>query len=833
MSTFPYPKPLDPATWASASWPLGATYDPATSTATFAVAAPAATRVLLEFYPTATGSDALADADLARGPDGVWRARMSGVGPGALYGYRVWGPGWQPDPGWQRGGSTAGFASDVADGGLRFNPNKVLTDPYAREISHSTASRLVTAQGVDAGIFGTGGADYHGRPRREHDTGKVAPKAVVVHDTTTTGARPGIPAENTSVYEAHVRGLTNHPSASSLSRHVSGIPAFAGVSDIPEALRGTYAGAALLAPYLKALGFTTIELLPVHETVGSEPDSTSPNYWGYATVGFFAPNRMYAADQSPGGPTREFKEMVAAFHAAGIEVYLDVVYNHTGEGGLWGGALDTAGLTGLIGFSAPDYYALTSAGGLVDGATGCSNQTDASSPLFQKLVLDSLAHWVDEMGVDGFRFDLAPVLGRLPDAHARDDWAAQRGFTREHPLLTGIRDLATARDIEVIAEAWDLWGYEVGNFPPGWAEWNGHYRDAVRRFLKGDANTGSFLDVVNGDYRAFADQGGPQRSINFVTAHDGFTLMDLVSYSAKNNLCGPPFGPSDGGSDSNDSWDSGGDQGLRRQRVRNFWVMLFLSRGVPMVVSGDEYGRTQNGNNNPYNVDTVGIWNNWAMAAANAPTAVPVDTSAAGGSSESARYQDVFGTAGSPAGVNPLLVFAAYLTRLRRDHPGLRQRSYGDAAEGGDDVSYIFTAPDGLDSPAAGDRAVRLLIDASGIGACDLLVLVNMASSPVDFVVPQAGSGMAWRRLIDTAGIFEPGFNCWAQDAGDVIVGHYGAAAWTVVVLGELPAPTGATPSGPAGPSTPSTSASSTTAVVTQVAEAVGDAVRSWWRSRH
>ena len=677
MSATHLPTPLDAATWTTADWPLGAHAD--ASSTTFAVAAPAATRVLLELYAAATGADALTEVDLARGTDGVWRGRLGAVGHGALYGYRVWGPGWEVDPAWTRGGSAAGFTSDIGPGGVRFNPNKVLTDPYAREITHSTASPLVTAAGFDGGLFGTGGADYHGRPRRAVDTGRVAPKSVVIADTTSTGDRPALPAENAVIYEAHVRGLTRHPSSGDLATQLHGIPAFAGVRDVPEALRGTYAGAALMAPYLKALGVTTVEWLPVHETVGSEPGATAPNYWGYATVGFFAPNRMYAVDQSPGGPTREFKAMVAAFHDAGIEVYLDVVYNHTGEGGQWGD-LETVGLTGLMGFAMPDYYVLSESGGLVDGATGCSNQTDASSPLFQQLVLDSLTHWIEEMGVDGFRFDLAPVLGRTPDAAEPDDWGAQRQFTRDHPLLVGIRDLARSHDVEVIAEAWDLWGYEVGNFPDGWAEWNGRYRDGMRRFLRGEGNAGAFAAMVNGDFDHFADQGGPQRSINFITAHDGFTLMDLVSYDVKNNGDGPPFGPSDGGSDDNLSWGSGGDQALRRQRLRNFLTVLFLSRGVPMLLAGDELGRTQNGNNNPYNLDTIGMWQNWAMAGSNAPTAVPVVVGdvAAGDVWRSVRYRDVAGRAESPEGVNPLLVFTAYLARLRRDHPGLRQRSYGD-----------------------------------------------------------------------------------------------------------------------------------------------------------
>lgn len=839
LSTFP--SPADPQSWAAATWPLGARFDPASSTTTFAVAAPEATRVLLELYAAPTGRDALADIDLVRSADGFWRARVAGVGPGAHYGYRVWGPGWTVDPAWARGGSSAGFVSDRGPRGQRFNPNKVLTDPYAREISHSPASPEVGAAGADGAIFGWGPRDYRGKPVREWDTGPVAPKAIVVADTTPTGTKPAIPAESSAIYEAHVRNLTLHPSAATLRTHLGGLPGFGEVQDVPDHLRGTYAGAGRLAAYVKALGFTAIELLPVHESSGSELDTTGPsNHWAYMTLGFFAPNRQYAADRSPGGPTREFKEMVRAFHDAGVEVYLDVVYNHTGEGGTWGDA-DTVGFTGFGGFATTDYYVLTDDGRLVDGATGCGNQTDLSSPITQRLVVESLAYWCDEMGVDGFRFDLAPVLGRDPRAQAREDWAGQARFYSQHPLLLAIRDLARARDIEVMAEAWDLWGYEVGNFPDGWAEWNGRFRDAVRRFTKGDGNTGAFVDMMNGDYRDFADQGGPQRSINFVTAHDGFCMLDLVAYDGKNNGDPWPFGPSDGGSDSNDSWGSGGDPALIRQRLRNLWVLLFLARGVPMVCSGDEFGRTQNGNNNPYNLNTIGMWNNWAAAGTPAPTAVGVDPE-----HPQVRYRDVFGRAGSPDGINPQLVFAAFLTKLRRDHPGLRQRTYGDPTLGGSDVSYVFLTPGEGRSPAEGDRALRIWIDGSGVGAADLLVLVNMADHPVTFAVPHADDS-AWRRIVDTGAIFESGFNCWALEAGDVIVDSYGAAPWSVVVLASGdpaasapgstgpgstgpgstgPGSSGPAPSGPVPPGPPATD------VVTQVTDILIDSVSNWFRRR-
>lgn len=832
------PTPDHRYAWDKAAWPLGAHYDAQTSSTTFAVAAPEATRVLLELYAAPTGRDALTDVDLVRDNDGIWRGRVTGVGPGAHYGYRVWGPGWNVDKEWARGNSAAGFVADIGPQGQRFNPNKVLTDPYAREISHAPSSPLITDAGGDAGIFGWGPRDYRGRALREWDTGQFAPKAIVIDDDTSPGTKPAIPPESSAIYEAHVRNLSLHPSAGALRAHLADLPGFGDVLDVPEHLRGTYAGAAYLAPYLKALGFTTIELLPVHESSGSELNTSgSSNHWAYMTLGFFAPNRQYAADKSPGGPTREFKEMVRAFHEEGLEVYLDVVYNHTGEGGNWGDR-DTVGFTSFGGFATTDYYVLTDDGVLVDGATGCGNQTNMSSIVTRALVVHSLAYWSDEMGVDGFRFDLAPVLGRRPEAQARSDWSGQQRFYQDHPLLIAIREMAQARDIEVIAEAWDLWGYEVGNFPDGWAEWNGRFRDGIRRFGKGDGNTGAFLEMMNGDYRNFADQGGPQRSINFVTAHDGFCLLDLVAYDQKNNGGAWPFGPSDGGSDSNDSWGSGGDPALIRQRLRNFWTLLFLARGVPMVCSGDEFGRTQNGNNNPYNLNTIGMWNNWAALATSSPTAIPVDPGR-----PDLAYRDAFGRAAGPAEVNPQVVFSAYLARLRRDHPGLRQRMYGDGVLGGGDVSYVFFTPGEANSPREGDRALRLWIDGSGVGASDLLVLINMADHPVTFAVPQGPETVAWRRIIDTSATFEAGFNCWSVAAGDVIVGTYGAAPWSIVVLAEgAPGSSGSPGSGPAAPSDPGPGKGKTantgpakppaTDVVSEVTDLLVESVTGWFKRR-
>ncbi len=763
-----FPQAVDPEQWAAATWPLGASYDPADSTVSFAVYSPPATRVLLEIYRDATGSDAYAEFVTQQGTDGVWRAKVGQLGPGVLYAYRVWGRNWEYVEGWTRGGSNAGFLSDVDTDGNRYNPNNVLFDPYAREITHTLTSGDVEQAGGDGGAFGTGGGIWQGRPRREVDTGRWAPKGVVIQDVPFEGDKPRVAPQDAVVYETHLIGLSAHPSTARLTELLAAEPGFGDVADVPDELRGTYAGAGYLAPYLNALGVTTVEFLPVQETNLAPYGEAVPNsnYWGYQTLAYFAPNRAYAADRSPGGPTREFREMCAAFHAHGIEVYIDVVYNHTGEGGNWGNK-DTVGFVSLGGFATNEYYVLGEERFLIDGATGSGNQFDLDTPASQAVVTDSLKYWADVLGVDGFRFDLAPVLGRSRD-----------GFSNQHPLLGAIVELAEERHIEIVAEAWDLWGYEVGSFPDGWAEWNGHFRDNVRDFLRGQGNTHGFIDVFNGDYARFADQGGAHRSINFVVAHDGFTLMDLVSYNTKHNNQPPPFGPSDGGSDNNRSWDSGQDQALRRARWRDFYATLFLARGVPMIVAGDEYGRTQNGNNNPWSLHTIAFWNNYAAIPTNTPTRVPVDPALGAGGP---AYHDVVGQGATPEGVSPLFRFATYLGALRRRHPALRQATYGDGGYGGSGVSYLFARPDGS-APQPGDRALRVCIDGSGIGASDLLVLINMWDHPVDFALMERDSG-EWRRIVDTAAWAEPHANCWELADADVVGGGYAAHPWSIVVL--------------------------------------------------
>ncbi|EPH02959.1 glycogen debranching enzyme GlgX [Propionibacterium sp. oral taxon 192 str. F0372] len=777
-------KAYAPEVWAVGGWGLGATHDPDSGLTSFAVYAPAATRVVLEIYPADIGADASHRFDTVKSQDGSWRAQLSGLKPGAFYGYRCWGSNWEIDEDWVPG-SLEGFLTDRDTEGNFFNPNKVLLDPYAREVSHVPLSPRITAVGADRGVFATGGGDYQGLPRRSVDSGRFAPKGVIVCDTTDTGENPERAAKDSIIYEGHLKNLTMHPSASRLGDILADEKFYDKVENVPMHLRGTYAGAAYLAPYLKGMGFTALELLPVHETdsdqVGDHNGTT--NNWGYQTIGFFAPNRDYAYDKSPGGPTREFKQMVRTFHEHGIEVYLDVVYNHTAEGGNWDGDPDTVAFVSFGGFATTHYYDLSPDGRIIDGATGSTNQTNFSQRVTCDLVMDSLMYWHDVMGVDGFRFDLATVLGRFPAASDKDDWGGRRRFFNAHPLLREVADLAKDRNIEVIAEAWDLWGYEVGNFPSGWGEWNGRFRDAMRHFLKGDGNTRAFMDLFNGDWLHFNDNGGPQKSINFMTAHDGFTMFDLVSFNFKENSQPFPFGPSDGGADQNTSWDSGGDHGLRRTRWRNNYLVTMMSRGVPMIVSGDEYGRTQNGNNNPWNLNTVGIWNNWAQAASNAPTRLPVDP----WRPEDAAYYDVVGQMDAPSGVSPMFRFARYITQLRELDPTLRQKSWGDEKLGSDNVTFFYYRPDLNGMPGPTDRCLTVLLNGAGVGGTDYLMFINMDVSPLTFKVPgpdhEAGSELSWHRLVDTAGWAECHNNCWNPADSNVITGQYSVEPWSIVVL--------------------------------------------------
>lgn len=786
---------VNAAGWGSATWPQGANFVSAEgSNLRVGVFSANATKVLLEIYSTATGQDAVYDYWMTKGSDNIWRAELASIPGKTLYAFRVWGPNWPYNTSWTRGNSNAGFITDVDTNGHRFNPNKVLYDPYGLEMTHDKETPAFLAAGHDGGMYGTGSPLYKGVARRTYDSAKWAPKSIAFIDNTSFGVKPQIPQQDAIIYEAHVRGLTQHASSSSLQTILSGIPGFETVVNVPSSYRGTYLGATYMAPYLKALGINTIELLPIHETANDiNPDNGSGgNFWGYMTYSYFAPERRYSYDKSWGGPTKEFKQMVKAFHDNGIEVYVDVVYNHTGEGGNWDATKTVAELTSFRGFDNSVYYALVGS----DKAsfwetTGCGNNFNTGHPTVSRLIKDSLSYYITKMGVDGFRFDLAPVLGR--------DSAPNYYYNPNAQLNLDIAAMTTTYNVEMIAEAWDIGAYAVGTFPNKWGEWNGRYRDATRRLMKGDTQGAggiTYADAFYGDYNNFNDQGGASKSVNFIVAHDGFTLSDLVSYNNKTNTVRAwPFGTSDGGNDNNDSWDSDGNQALRRQRFRNLFVWQMFSRGVPMIVYGDEFARTQNGNNNPYNIDSVATWNNYYYINRDAPQSAPTG-------STGEIYHNNFGTDGKADNKNGLFLFNQALMNVRKSAPALRQANYN--------MPIYFSKADGSGGfNATGDRAVRIHMDGSAVGDSDYLLFVNMWTSAVSFSAPAADSGKVWKRIIDTAQWAESNNNTWTEADAWTLSGNYSVNPWAIVVFKAV----GNTPTPPAAPSGVTATAVSTSQI--------------------
>ena len=744
--------------WANETWELGANVV-GNKVVEFAVYSKNATKIMLEIYDSAYGKDAAHEVFMEKGLDDIWRAKVQGVGAGTLYAFRAWGPNWTYNENWKRGNSMEGYISNVDEFGNRFNPNKVLFDPYAKEITHDKSNPTALGD-KNAEMFGTG----YGLS--ELDTGRYAPKAVVVDDKTSFGTKPKIPQEKAIIYEAHTRGITKHESSANLTSILSGIKGFENVVDIPAEYQGTYKGAGMLAPYLKALGVNTIELLPVHESDNDANPSDNPggNYWAYMTYGYFAPDRRYSYDKSYGGPTKEFKEMVKAFHDAGMEVYLDVVFNHSGEGGTWDDTGEKAELTFMRGLDNSTYYCLSGDKKGYWETTGCGNNLQCDNPTVRQLILDSLNYWIDEMGVDGFRFDLAPVLGR---EEFYGDW----NFNQNAKTITDIAQLGYEKNIEMIAEAWDIGTYQVGQFPGNWGEWNGRFRDAIREFV-GSGNWGSMGDFIYGDKSNFSDQGGPQKSVNFVVAHDGFTLADLCSYGGAGNALNStlewPFGPSDGGNSDNNNLGFGTNQENKRQAARNYIAIQMMSRGVPMIVWGDEFSRTQNGNNNPYNIDSVSTWSNYNMINTDSPHNVPTG----GGGS----YHNNFGTFANSADVNGNFMFMKYMLNLRANEPALNQANY-------DSVGYTYSSPSNYTS-----SDVMVHIDGSAVsGGSDYLLCMNMAGASVPFTIPAASSGKSWVRIVDTANWAEGDFNCWNETTAYVEKNaSYSVNPWSVVIFKEV-----------------------------------------------
>jgi isoamylase len=668
------------AVWPGRPHPRGATWDG--EGVNFALFAENAERVELCIFD-ASGRRELQRVPIVEQTDQVWHCYLPEARPGLIYGYRVSGP-YRPLE------------------GLRFNPNKLLIDPYAKNI----VGAIRWSDALFGYSVGHKKADLSFDRR---DSAGGMPKCKVIDPAFTWGddRRPNVAWHEMVIYEMHVRGFTmRHP-------------------DVPPPLRGTYAGLATapVIDYLKHLGVTTVELLPVHAFVDDRSlvERGLRNYWGYNTIGYFAPDTRYSAS----GKVNEFKTMVKTLHSAGIEVILDVVYNHTAEGNELGPTLAFRGIDNASYYRLrPDdhrYYL---------DFTGCGNTLDMQHPRVLQLMMDSLRYWVTEMHVDGFRFDLASALAR--ELHEVDRLGTFFDIIRQDPVLS---------QVKLIAEPWDIGegGYQVGNFPSGWAEWNDKYRDTMRAYWKGDGGLiGEFARRLTGSSDLYGSSGRrPHASINFITAHDGFTLRDLVSYNDKHNAANGEDNRD--GSDNNLSWNCGVEgptddpaiNELRQRQSRNLLATLLLSQGVPMLTAGDEIARTQQGNNNAYCQDNEISWVDWTY----------------------------------DAGRAQLLEFTRRLIRLRREHPVFHRRYFfqGRLLHGERDIAWL--KPDGTEMSTdewnhdfarclgvylAGEALDEL--DARGRRVVDdnFVVLFNAHHDPIPFTLPDYGAS-GWLALVDTA----------------------------------------------------------------------------------
>lgn len=700
---------------------LGSQFISGGSAATFSVLAPNATRLELWIYAVAAGADPILRQAMTAQAGGAFSFTVqvsdlntAGLQGTIFYGYRAWGPNWVFDPTWTPG-SSAGFVSDVDSSGNRFNPNKLVIDPYALEVSHDP----LTPANPDPTAYLSGAAS------RLVDTGPFAPKGIVLSlPTADFGAKPVTAFKDDIIYEVHLRGLTkNDPS-------------------VPANLQGTYAGAAMRAEYLQSLGITAVEFQPIHETQNSLNDlpqyASLQNYWGYDSFSFFAPDRRYASDQSPGGPTSEWIAMVNAFHAAGLKVYVDVVYNHYDESDVDQATGTVGEIFSLRGLDDQDYYEIlsTSQPNLYENDNGVGPNINAAALTARNLVLDSLKYWTDIMGVDGFRFDLAAVLG---NANAQGGYS----FNRDDPnniLNRAVTELparpaAGGPGVDLIAEPYtaNAQGQEQGNFPVGWSEWNDRFRDVFRASQNKLGITpvtpGSMATRFAGSDDLFGARGRkPWNSVNYITCHDGFTLRDLYSYNQPQNNQPFPFGPSSGGRSADDEmcWDHGGDPVQQIQAVRTGLGLLLLSAGTPMVSGGSEIFRTQAGNNNAYNLDTTANWLDW----------------------QAAMQQTA------------LTAFATGLLQFRRTHPCLRPANFFTGTDnngnGLKDLTWYFDSGAEVDqnyfqNPDNHFLAYRLDGTEFGDPAVSVYVGYNGWSQAIPVTIPATLAGSIWYVVADTS----------------------------------------------------------------------------------
>ena len=672
--------------WLGHPYPLGATW--MGNGVNFALFSSMATSVDLCLFDNVDSRQESIRVPVTEQTNQVWHVFLPDARPGQLYGFRVSGP---YDP----------------ERGLRFNSAKLLLDPYARAI----VGDVNWADEMFAYVIGDEMEDL---ARDFRDDAWGMPKSVVVDEAFDwEGDKPPrIPMADTIVYEVHVKGFTTL------------------CPDVPDNHRGTYAGLASepAVNYLKNLGVTAVELLPVHAHIDDKvlADRGLTNYWGYNSIGFFAPHGEYASAGQMGEQVTEFKQMVRALHRAGIEVILDVVYNHTGEGNHLGPTLSFRGIDNIA-----FYWLMNDTPRFYLDFTGTGNSLISMHPRTTQLIIDSLRYWVQEMHVDGFRFDLATTLARTPT-----------GFDRAHAFFQAILQDPVLSQVKLIAEPWDvgLGGYQVGNFPAPWSEWNGKYRDALRSYWKGDeGKIGEVAYRLTGSPDLYQHDGrAPSASVNFITAHDGFTLRDLVSYNEKHNEANGENNQD--GESNNQSWNCGAEgpsddaqiNALRRKQQRNMLTTLFVSQGVPMLLGGDEFGRTQNGNNNTYCQDNELSWFNWS------------------------RTEEQ----------NQLLEFTRKLIALRRSHPVFRRPKFlqGRRIRGSEIKDVMWFNPGGNEmteeewaSPFV--RCLGMLLSGDTQDVVDFqnkplrdetfLLLINAHHEPIPFVLP-GQENLSWEMMLDT-----------------------------------------------------------------------------------
>lgn len=736
--------PMLPAHAAINSMSLGASYNTQKTTITFRVYSAHASYMKLYLYASGYGAQESATYVLSMVGNGIWSVTVpvsaiqsAGITGAVYYGYRAWGPNWPYNASWTKG-SSVGFISDVDGSGNRFNPNKLLLDPYAQEMSQDP----LNASNQNGDIFASG-ASY-----RNIDSGIYAPKGIVLTASgQSTGTKPTRAQKDDVIYEVNVRGLTKQDPS------------------IPTQYQGTYYGAGLKASYLASLGITAVEFLPVQETQNDAndvvPDSdANQNYWGYMTEDYFAPDRHYAYNKAPGGPTAEFQAMVQAFHNAGIKVYMDVVYNHTAEGGTWTSTdPTTATIESWRGLDNATYYELDSTNQYFYDNTGIGANFNTYNTVAQNLIVDSLAYWTNTMGVDGFRFDLASVLGNscLNGAYESAAPNCPNGgynFDAADPNVAinrilnefTVRPAAGGSGLDLFAEPWAIGGnsYQLGGFPKGWSEWNGAFRDTLRQAQNELGNMtisiGQDATDFTGSSSLFQASGrAPWNSTNFIDVHDGLTLNDVYSCNGSNNNQAWPYGPSSGGTSTNYSWDQGGAAADQRRAARTGMAFEMLSAGTPLMQGGDEYLRTLQCNNNAYNLDSTANWLNYSW------------------STDQSNFYN----------------FAQRIIAFRKAHPSLRPVTWYTSSQ------VVWYEPSGAVADSSywsntSNYAIAYTVNGSSFGdANSMYIAYNGWSGSVNFTLPAPPTGTNWYRVTDTCN-WNDGANTFVTPGNETLIGGAG-----------------------------------------------------------